>query len=93
MIELGLTTTGSGVILYATFCRLVRTNAHTKLRVRFAIWLVAIAATAALVGPLLTSWRPDIVHALMAGAFAMHLLVSSRAWRYGVPTHYQRGLS
>jgi hypothetical protein len=90
MIELGLTATGSAAVLYAAFCRLVHTNARTKIRIRLAIWGLAIAAMVALVGPALTDWRPDVVHAWLACTMALHLWVSGRVWRHGVPHSYQR---
>lgn len=90
MIELGLTATGSGAILYAAFCRLVHTNQRTRVQVRLAIWFVAIAAMAAFVGPMLTTWRPDMVHGLLLSSFALHLWVSARVWRHGVPGSFQR---
>lgn len=90
MIELTLSTVGSGAVLYASFCRLVHTNQRTRVQVRLAIWFVAIAAMAAFIGPVLTAWRPDMVHGLLACAFALHLWVSSRVWKYGVPRSFQR---
>lgn len=90
MITLMFCAFGAGAVLYAAFCRLVHTNSRTRVTVRLAIWGMAIAATAALVGPVLTSWRPDAVHAWLACAFALHLWVSSRVWKCGVPRSFQR---
>lgn len=91
MIALMLNVIGASIVLYAAFCRLVHTNARTRLTVRGAVWSLSVVAMLAFIGPVLTPWRPDLLHGLMLCAFGAHLIAGSRAWRYGVPRSFQRG--
>lgn len=93
MTALLLTVIGAAMVLYASFCRLVHTNARTRLSVRAAIWSLSVVAMLALIGPMLTSWRPDLLHGCLLLAFAWQLWVGARVWRYGVPRSFQRGLT
>lgn len=93
MIALMLTVFGAAVVLYCSFCRLVHTNNRTRVSVRLSVWSLAVVSMLAILGPTLTAWRPDALHAAVVCAMAAHLYIGSRVWRYGVPQQFQRGLS
>lgn len=82
---------GSAVV-YASFCRLTKTNSRTKASVRFAVWFVAAVSVLIVMAPMLTSWRPDEGHAALMAAFAFYQWSLRKTWQHGVPRSFQRGL-
>ena len=81
------------VVIYASFCRLTKTNSRTKTSVRFAVWCVASVSVLIVIAPLLTSWRPDAAHAALMAAVALYQWSLRRTWQHGVPHSFQRSLA
>lgn len=78
------------VVMYASFCRLSKTNVETMTMVRFAIWVMGSVAAVALFAPVIWGWRPDVFHVLILGAIGFLQVITSRQWRHGVPDRFQR---
>lgn len=91
----------SGFLFYSCFCRLVRTDGETVSEVRHAIWFLALTAGMVCGAPILpllvpqiqwTAWTtPRWVWLGLLIAIAIVQFVTSRYWRCGVPSDFQKG--
>jgi hypothetical protein len=79
----------AGIVAFASFCRLTKTSVRTITSVRLGIWLLATSALAVLVAPL-AGWSPDILHAALLLALAVHQVATRRTWQHGVPHWFTR---
>lgn len=79
----------AGVVAFASFCRLTKTSLRTYTSVRLGIWLLAISALGVLAAPL-AGWSPDVLHASLLLALAVHQVATRRTWTHGVPHWYSR---
>ena len=79
-----------GVLGYTGFCRLVHIDQGTRPTVRVAMVSLTVAAVAGLFAVGFWNYRPQWPGAAMACAMAVVQVVTSRAWRGGVPAAYRR---
>lgn len=79
----------AGIVAFASFCRLTKTSVHTMTSVRLGIWLLATSSLAVLVAPF-AGWLPDILHAALLFALAVHQVATRRTWQHGVPHWFTR---
>jgi hypothetical protein len=86
----GLTMISAAVVVYTSFCRLtLMSSANSNCLGRFVIWLLGSVSASAFFAPLAWGWRPDLMHAVILGAIAVHQIVSRHNWRAGIPQAYQ----
>jgi len=78
------------VIAYSGFCRLVYVDLSTQFFIRLAVYVLTVAATAALSGVLLWGYEPGWPAVSLALAVAVLQLATARFWRDGVPHLYRR---
>ena len=65
-------------LLWTCFCRLVRTNEHTKPATRFAFWLLSFAAIISTASPYLGWGGTDWPTVILLGAAALVQTVTAR---------------
>lgn len=92
-------------LMYACFCRVVKTNAETIREIRWAIWLEGVAAGLVFGAPVLPElvyqfrgtgtffWQPGHtpvwIYVLLLIAAALVQFSTARFWRYGPPCDFQ----
>jgi len=76
-------------IVYACFCRLLKTDATVKKSVRYGF--VALAVSAVALAYTATILQAHFIDAAlsMAGSILWVLIATSSSWRDGIPEHYQ----
>lgn len=89
------------VLMWSCFCRLVRTSMRTLREIRWAIFLLWLAAGMVLAAPGLPlldsvfSWRPGTTPAwiwlLLLASIVIVQLATSKYWRGGTPRDFQHG--
>lgn len=79
------------VLAYTGFCRLVHTSvSSTAPRARAAIWLLTVAALAAVVAVLTAGYEPGWPGVALVGAMAAVQAAGAALWRDGVPPAWRR---
>lgn len=78
------------VVMYASFCRLSKTDHETFPLVRTGIWLLFSVSAVSVVALLVWGWRPDMMHAAIFGAIAVAQISTRHQWQHGVPQWFQR---
>lgn len=73
------------VLFWTVFERAALCSDRVRTDVRFAFFMLGIAACAGLVAPLVWDYRPHTVGVLLLAAVVLVELVTSRYWRGGVP--------
>lgn len=76
-------------VFWATFCRLVHTNARTRISIRSAFWFAASVSSYVLGLTLLGKFHPSLEDVMVVGAFAAVLVATGRRWLQGVPVDYE----
>ncbi len=92
-------------LVYACFCRVVKTNEETVREIRWTIWLEGVAACLMFGAPVMPEliyqfrgegpfkWQPgmtpDWVYVLMLVSATLVQLSTARFWRYGPPNDFQ----
>lgn len=87
----GLFVLAALVLAYTGFCRLVHTSVTTTTpRVRLSIWLLTVAAVAAVAAVLTAEYQPGWPGAALVAGMAAVQAAGSALWRDGVPAAWRR---
>jgi len=84
-------------LFWTCFCRQARADANTRADVRFAFWLLSIAALVVAVAPFGHSlwpavfgpYTPDWPDVLLLAAIVLVQGITAMHWRHGVPEAFQ----
>lgn len=95
----------AAMLVWACFCRMVKTNDRTEREVRWSIWMLCVAGMLVFAAPLLPllvpelagrgagRWRawstPHWVWLVLLIGATAVHLAASKYWRYGVPEDFQ----
>jgi hypothetical protein len=82
-------------LFFTVFCRAVKTDATVRADVRFAFFVLGIAACAGIVAPLAWAHQPNAYDLLLLGAVVLVQVITAHHWQHEVPppfvkTQYRR---
>jgi hypothetical protein len=75
-------------LFVTVFCRAVKTDATVRADVRFAFFVLGIAACAGIVAPVAWAHQPNTYDLLLLGAVVLVQVITAHHWQHEVPPQF-----
>jgi len=75
-------------LFVTVFCRAVKTDATVRADVRFAFFVLGIAACAGIVAPVAWAHQPNAYDLLLLGAVVLVQVITAHHWQHEVPPQF-----
>lgn len=75
-------------LFFTVFCRAVKTDATVRADVRFAFFVLGIAACAGMVAPVAWAHQPNAYDLLLLGAVVLVQAITAHHWAEEVPPQF-----